>query len=196
MAFIEKTAFQARITNNVHEDLANIAGLYQEDGANADCSAGLLVVRGAQTPCEGFTGIYNENTFYMTASAAGEESVIYACDTHEAQLLQGKAGAYFIGTETLGLGTPAGREGNFCRIDFDGQSVYRFGEGNISGTILDSTQFFSIYNGLLKVEASQPQSGKFFQLRGQGYFTEGTTASFKYIDVVACNGAEANHESR
>lgn len=184
MAYIDKTAFQARITNNVHDDLANVAGLYQASSVNADCSAGLLCVRGAQTPCEGFSGIYNENTFYMTASAAGAEEVIYACDTHEAQLLSGKAGSYFIGTETLGLGVPAGREGNFCRINFDAQSVYRFGEGNISGTVLESTQYFTIENGLLKVAAAAPESGKYFELRGTGTFTEGTVASFTYYDVV------------
>lgn len=185
MAFIDKTAFQARITNNVHEDLANIAGLYQEDGANADCSAGLLVVRGEQTPCEGFTGILNENTFYMTASAAGAEAVIYACDTHEAQMLQGKAGAYFIGTETLGLGVIAGREGNFCRIDFDNQSVYRFGEGNLTAE-LGENKYLTIANGLLTPAASAPESGKYFEVRGSGQFTEGTTASFGYVDALAC----------
>lgn len=185
MAYIEKTAFQARITNNVHEDLANIAGLYQASNANADCSAGLLCVRGAQTPCEGFANVLNENTFYMTASVEGAESVIYACDTHEAQLLSGKAGAYFIGTETLGLGVPAGREGNFCRIDFDGQSVYRFGEGNLTAA-LGNNGYLVIANGLLTPAAAAPASGKYFEVRGSGQFTEGTTASFGYVDACAC----------
>ena len=42
MAFIEKTAFEARITNNDRENLSHIAGLYKASNAAADCSAGLL----------------------------------------------------------------------------------------------------------------------------------------------------------
>lgn len=195
MAFVEKTAFEARLTNNENDVLANVAGLYKEDGVAADCSAGLLCARGFRVPAEGFSGIYNENTREMVASAAGEEAVIYACDTHEAQLLTAPNGnAYFIGTETLGLGVPAGRIGNFCRINFDGQSIYRFGEGNISGTVLTSTKYFSIYNGLLKVEASKPD-GKYFTLEATGNFTTGNIAGFKYYDVIGyeASAVDASH---
>ena len=44
MAYIEKTAFEPRITNNEFNELCNITGRYQVSDADADCSAGLLVV--------------------------------------------------------------------------------------------------------------------------------------------------------
>ena len=184
MAFVEKTAFEARLTNNENDVLANVAGLFKDSDVAADCSAGIICARGDKVAVEGFSGIYNENTRVMTASAAGEEEVLYACDTHEAQMLTSASGnSYYIGTETLGLGVPAGRIGNFCRINFDGQSIYRFGEGNISGDVIATTKYFSVYNGLLKVEASQPE-GKYFTLEATGKFTTGNIAGFTYYDVI------------
>ena len=195
MAFIENTAFEARITNNSRENLSHIAGLYQTAGANADCSAGLLCVRNGQVPNEGFdnpsgTRVYNENTWYMNAAAAtaNVDDVIYACDTYDVQLLSGKREGlnYFVGTETLGLGAPAGRYCNFTRIDFDNQSVYRFGVGNLS-TAAGNNTFFTIANGLLVPAAAAPTDigAVYFELRGTGNFVEGTQASFGYVDVVA-----------
>ena len=190
MAFIEKTAFEARITNNDRENLSHIAGMYQAAEANADCSAGLLCVRKGQIPCEGFTGVYNENTWYMKAATTADnaESVIYACDTYDVQLLPGKGGKlYAVGAETLGLGVPAGRYGNFTRIDFDGQSVYRFGEGNVTLNT-ESDKYFTIDSGVLTSTATKPVSdgALYFELRGTGKFTEGAGQSFGYYDLVAC----------
>lgn len=190
MAFIASTAFEARITNNDRDNLANVAGIYQASGDNADCSAGLLVVRGSQVPVEGFSGLYNENTWYMEAAtdAATMDDVIYACNTYDNQLITAPNGnAYFIGTATLGLGVPAGRYGNFTRINFDGQSVYRFGEGNLSAALSTNT-FFTIDDGLLVPAASAPATAGsiYFELRGTGKFVEGTSDSFGYVDVVAC----------
>lgn len=189
MSYIANTAFEARLTNGRFDDLINIAGRYQADGADADCSAGLLCVRGDQLPCEGFTGVLNENSWYMNAAAASvtANDVIYACNTYDWQLLSTARGNnYAIGVETLGLGAPAGRNCTFTRIDFDGQSVYRFGEGNMSGAVGENT-FFTIADGLLTPAASAPSdSGSiYFELRGTGAFTEGTSASFTYYDVVA-----------
>lgn len=188
MAYIAKTAFEARITNGRFEDLANIAGRYQEDSADAICSAGMLCVRNGQTDCEGFANVKNENTWYMNAAAStvGAGDVIYACNTHDVNLLIDPifGGQYAVGTNTLGLPAPAGRECTFTRIDFDGESVYRFGEGNISGTVGSNT-FFTIDDGLLVPAASAPQSGLYFSLRGTGKFIEGTTASFGYLDLCA-----------
>lgn len=184
MAFIANTAFEARLTNNENDVLANVAGLYQASSANADCSAGLICARGDKVACEGFTGVYNENTRIMTASAAGAEEVLYACDTHEAQLITGVNGnSYFIGTETLGLGVPAGRIGNFCRINFDGQSIYRFGIGNVDGT-LGTNGYAEIEDGMLKPAAAAPESGKYFTIEGTGKFTTGNMAGFDYVDVI------------
>ena len=190
MAFIEKTAFEARITNNDRENLSHIAGVYQAGEANADCSAGLLCVRNGQIPCEGFTGVYNENTWYMKAATTADNaaSVIYACDTYDVQLLPGKGGnLYAVGAETLGLGVPAGRYGNFTRIDFDGQSVYRFGEGNVTHST-ESDKYFTIEGGVLTSTNAKPVSdgALYFELRGTGKFTEGAGQSFGYYDLVAC----------
>lgn len=189
MAYIENTAFEARITNNEFNDLCNVTGMYQASSANADCSAGLLVKRTTQLPCEGFADVLNENAWYMNAAESTDtvDTVIYACNTYDTQLLAGRENHYFVGYQTLGLGVPAGRYGTFTRIDFDGQSVYRFGEGNVDGTIGDKT-FFTIDDGLLAPAASAPTDtgAVYFELRGTGNFVEGTSASFGYVDVVAC----------
>lgn len=189
MAFIENTAFEARIVNDRFDDMANIAGLYQASEAAADCSAGLLCVRGEQTPCEGFANIVNENSWYMSAAGADAniDVPVYACDPHDWPLLGNGRNLWAVGTETLGLGIPAGRYGAFRRIHFDNVSVYRFGVGNLSAA-LGTNEYFTIANGLLVPAAAAPTAAGsiYFQLRGQGNFTEGTTASFGYIDVVAC----------
>ncbi|MBR2897619.1 MAG: hypothetical protein IKC04_07040 [Oscillospiraceae bacterium] len=198
MAYIANTAFEARITNNSRDNLSHIAGLYQagSPAAAADCSAGLLCVRNGRVPNEGFdnpsgTRVYNENTWFMNAAASTvtADDVIFACDTYDTQLLSGKrAGlAYFVGTETLGLGAPAGRYCNFTRINFDNESVYRFGVGNLSAALSTNT-FFTIANGLLVPAAAAPTDAGsiYFELRGTGNFVEGTQQSFGYVDVVAC----------
>ena len=71
--------------------------------------------------------------------------------------------------------------------DFDGQSVYRFGEGNMASAVSTNT-FFTIANGLLVPAASAPATAGtiYFELRGTGVFVEGASASFTYYDVVAC----------
>lgn len=195
MAYIANTAFEARITNNDRDNLSHIAGLYQESSTAADCSAGLLCVRASLAPNEGFdnpsgTRVYNENTWIMNAAAstATVDDIIYACDTYDNQLVSAPNGnEYFVGTETLGLGVPAGRYGNFTRINFDNQSVYRFGAGNIDGSISTNT-FFTIDDGLLKPAASAPATAGaiYFKLMGTGTFVKGTHAAITYYDVQAC----------
>lgn len=198
MAYIANTAFEARITNNEFNELCNIAGLYQAQGANADCSAGLLCVRNGQVNAEGFTGIKNENTWYMNAAgaAANVDEVVYACNTYDAQMASVDGNNYFIGSRTLGLGAPAGRYCTFTVINFDGQSVYRFGIGNLSAA-LGSNTFFTIANGLLVPANAKPATAGaiYFELRGTGNFTEGTTQSFGYVDVVARKVTVAAAES-
>ena len=185
MAFVANTAFEARITNNEFDNLANITGKYYVSTTETDCSAGLLCVRGDNLDCEGFTGIKNENAFKMTAAAATVKATdgVFACNTYDTKKVNG----YYIGTETLGLGVPAGEYGTFTRINFDGESVYRFGVGNIDGEVGAKT-VFSIKDGKLKPESAAPTTANtpYFTLRGTGNFTEGTSASFAYYDVVAC----------
>jgi len=191
MAYISNTAFEARITNNSRDNLSHVAGLHQVDGENADCSAGLLCVRGNLVPNEGYTGVYNENTWYFNPAASNDSDgnlPIYACDTYDTQLLSGKREglAYFVGTETLGLGAPAGRFCNFTRINFDNESVYRFGIGNLSAA-LGNNSVFTIDQGLLVPGTDAPTDVGtcYFELMGTGNFVEGTQQSFGYVDVVA-----------
>lgn len=197
MSYIENTAFEPRITNASRENLAHIAGLYMVNGAPADCSAGLLCVRAERTPNEGYEDpngvpVLNENSWYMNAAGADAtvDDVIFACDTYENQLLTARnENMYFVGTETLGLGAPAGRYCNFTRIDFDNQSVYRFGIGNCStipGTPV-LPKFFTIADGkLVPADAAPTKAGAiYFELRGMGNFVEGNSLSFGYVDVVA-----------
>lgn len=190
MAYIEKTAFEPRITNNEYNELCNITGRYQVSDADADCSAGLLVVRGEQLPCAGFKGVKNENAFYMNAAgaAANADTGVYACNTYEWPMLGGRNGNnYAVGTATLGLGVPAGRDGTFTEIVFDGKHAYRFGEGNVNGAIGENT-IFTIANGLLVPAAAAPTAtgAIYFKLKGTGNFTEGAGQSFVYYDVWAC----------
>lgn len=189
MSFTANTAFEARITNNSRDNLSHIAGKYYVSTTPTDCDAGQLCVRDSLLPCEGFSGVYNENTWKMVAAANTNtaDDVIFACDTYDNQLLSAPNGnAYFIGTETLGLGVPAGRYGNFTRINFDGESVYRFGAGNV--TLNTSTDtFFTIASGKLTSAAAAPDDDGsiYFELRGTGKFIEGVSESFTYYDVVA-----------
>lgn len=190
MAYIEKTAFEPRITNNEFNELCNITGRYQVSDADADCSAGLLVVRGEQLPCAGFKGVKNENAFYMNAAgaAANADTGVYACNTYDWPILGGRNGNnYAVGTATLGLGVPAGRDGTFTEIVFDGKHAYRFGEGNVNGAIGQNT-IFTIANGLLVPAAAAPTAtgAIYFKLKGTGNFTEGAGQSFVYYDVWAC----------
>ena len=161
MAYIEKTAFEPRITNNEFNELCNITGRYQVSDADADCSAG---------------------------AAANADTGVYACNTYEWPMLGGRNGNnYAVGTDTLGLGVPAGRDGTFTEIVFDGKHAYRFGEGNVNGAIGANT-IFTIANGLLVPAAAAPTTtgAIYFKLKGTGNFTEGAGQSFVYYDVWAC----------
>lgn len=190
MSFTANTAFEARITNNENDRLANIAGKYFVSTTPTDCDAGQLCVRDSLLDCEGFTGVKNENTWKMVdaASTATMDDVIYACNTYDNQLIPSPDGNnYFIGVRTLGLGAPADRYCTFTRINFDGQSVYRFGEGNV--TLNTSTDtYFTIASGKLTSAAAAPATAGaiYFELRGKGKFIEGNGEAFGYYDVVAC----------
>lgn len=192
MAFIANTAFEARMTNNRNDKTANVAGKFgsfaEDVFTAADCSAGFLCVANGALPCEGFTGVYNENAYYMIAAPASVNgnTVVYACDTHDNQLIGNGDNNYFIGSETLGLGVPANRYGNFNRIVFDNVSQYRFGIGNVNGT-LGSNGFLTIANGLLVPAAAAPTAAGaiYFEVLRQGNFVEGVYDSFGYVDVKA-----------
>ena len=179
MSKIANTAFEPRITNGRFDDEINIAGVYQSGSPLADdvASAG------------SGTRVYNENAWIMVAAASTDNAneVIYACNTYDVQFLETDDGKKFaVGSETLGLPSLKGRPCTFTRIDFDGQSVYRFGIGNLSAA-LSTNHYFTIANGLLVPAASAPATAGaiYFELRGTGNFVEGNQASFGYVDVVA-----------
>ena len=190
MSFTAKTAFEARITNNENDRLANIAGKYFVSTTPTDCDAGQLCVRDSLLPCEGFSGVYNENTWKMVKATNSTKAdvPIYACDPHDWPLIGNGRNLWAVGTETLGLGIPAGRYGSFRRVHFDNVSVYRFGVGNLASTLSTNTYFTISADGLLTPGASAPVTSgtPYFKLQAKGKFTEGTTAAFDYIDVVAC----------
>jgi hypothetical protein len=195
MAKIANTAFEPRITNGRFDDEINIAGVYQSGSPLADdvASAGLLCKRSSQLPNEGYdnpsgTRVYNENAWIMVAAASTDNAneVIYACNTYDVGFIESDGNMYPVSPRTLGLPSLKGRPCAFTRIDFDGQSVYRFGVGNLS-TALGENRYFTIANGLLVPAASAPATAGaiYFELRGTGNFVEGNAASFGYVDVVA-----------
>lgn len=194
MAYIANTAFEPRITNGRFDDEINIAGVYQYSAANAACSAGFLCKRNGRLGNAGYdnpagTRVYNENAWIMVDAASTDtaDEVIYACNTYDVQYVAAPDGnLYAVGAHTLGLPSISGRPCTFTRIDFDGQSVYRFGVGNLASA-LSTNQYFTIANGLLSPTASAPttQGAIYFELRGTGNFVEGNSASFGYVDVVA-----------
>lgn len=187
MAYIANTMFETKVTNAVFDETLNVAGKYQASSADADCSAGLLCVRASLLPNEGYSGIYNTNAYIFNAAAATDITGIYACNPFQVQEGSSQRGnVYKIGSETLGLGIPAGEVDTFTEIEFDNKSIYRFGIGNLSAAISTNT-FFTIANGLLVPAAAAPKAGKpYFKLVGSGVATEGAYASMTYYDVMAC----------
>lgn len=191
MAFIANTAFEQRITNHEFESTHNITGKYQASGADADCSAGLLCVRGALVENDGYTGVNNTNTWTMTAAGAADtaQKGVYACNPGNVNtIVDTVTGArYKIGSNTLGLGIPAGDLDTFTRVIFNNDNVYRFGIGNVTGTVGDK-KFFTIADGKLVPAASAPVATglPYFELRGTGKFTQGVYQGFDYYDVCAC----------
>lgn len=189
MSFTANTAFEARIVNDRFDDLANIAGKFYVSTTPTDCSAGILCTRDSLLDCEGFSGVKNENAWKMVL-AQDDTAItepIYACDPHDWPLIGNGRNLWAVGTETLGLGIPAGRYGSFRRIHFDGESVYRFGVGNLASSLSTNTYLTISDNGTLTPAASAPNAGlPYFKVVGTGNFTEGTSASFGYVDALAC----------
>lgn len=190
MAFTANTAFEARIVNDRFDDLANIAGKFYVSTTPTDCDAGQLCIRDSLLDCEGFANVKNENTWKMvTATNSTTASTpIYACDPHDWPLIGNGRNLWAVGTETLGLGIPADRYGSFRRVHFDNESVYRFGVGNLSAALSTNTFLTISSAGKLTPTAAAPVTAgtPYFKVMGTGNFTEGTSASFGYVDAMAC----------
>ena len=190
MAYIEKTAFEARITNKQNNDLDNIAGLFVNGNGDAEvCSAGFLCKRSELTESVGYpAGVENENTDKMVAAVAGDKAdeEIYACNTYDVRLISDGTNAWAVGRNVLGIPAPAGREVTFTKIDFQGDRKYRFGIGNVNGTV-GSNCFATIADGLFVPAAAAPTTAGavYFKILREGNFTEGNRASFGYVDVEA-----------
>lgn len=192
MAYIANTAFQPLVTNHEFDSTLNITGVFDSDGegTGAVCSAGFLCTKRAQTPNEGYTGVNNTNTWYMVAALDTVTAVtpIFACNTFNVnQLTDPATGAtYKVGTNVLGLAVPEGVRATFTKIVFDGNNIYRFGVGNLSGT-LGANGFCTIDDGLLVPAAAAPAAGlPYFTVLGTGTFTQGAYAGFGYVDLLAC----------
>ena len=192
MASIAKTMFSARVTNAVHDDIANITGLFNNASAAEEaCAAGFLCTRSALLDSEAYSGVKNENAWIMVGatSDANVGTGVYACNSYNVnQIADAVHGnVYKIGQSTLGLEVPAGERGTFTKIDFaSGDKIYRFGEGNIDGEIGDKT-YFTIDDGLLVPASAAPATAGaiYFELIQTGTAIEGTYAAFDYVDVMA-----------
>lgn len=186
MAYIKDTAFEVKVSNHEFDSIANVTGVFYNASSSVEtCAAGFLCNRGNRLLNEGYgSSVYNTNSWEMTAAADGT-GVLYACNPFDVNMIEDPVtGAqYKVGSNTLGIPEPAGYPCTFTEIKFNGVNVYRFGVGNVSGTIGSNT-YFSVSDGLL-VPGSSAASTPYFELRGTGNFTQGAYNGFGYIDVVA-----------
>ena len=151
MAFIDNTMFEIKVSNTARNDTQNVAGKFATSyssadplAAVADCSAGILCTKRGLIKNEGYTGIYNGNTWVFTpgddmSATMTQGTGVYACNTHDvAKVINGDL-IYNIPANTLGLGCPAGEYCNFTEIIVGEQ--YEFGAGNFSTLPPDNTDF-------------------------------------------------------
>lgn len=187
MAYIEKTAFELRVSNHGFDSTKNITGLFQNGSSAAEaCSAGFLVAPEKLLANEGYEGVNNENAWVMKASANGAGDV-YACNTFNVNIVKDPVtGAeYKVGTNTLGLPIPAGERGTYTRIDHG--DIIRVGIGNFTSAPGTSDVAASIADGQLASAASAPTAAGtlYFKILGKGTFTQGAYAGFGYYDLQA-----------
>lgn len=182
MSFLSSSAFEPKVTNNRFDDTCNIAGKYQVSAVDTDCSAGLLCTRTELMEHSAFVDVTNLNTWIMGSASAATKVTepIYACNTHDSQMLEG----FHVGNKTLGLGAPAGEIVTFTKIDFTGDKIYRFGVGNFSNAV-GTNKFATIANGQLSAAASAPSAAgtPYFKILATGTFREGASDAFGFVDV-------------
>jgi hypothetical protein len=190
MAAIANTAAELRVSNHVWKKNKNVTGLFQDAGGAPDiCPAGFLVKPVSLMPCEGYTGINNEDAWIMqaadTADATGE---VYFCNTFDVQeLVDGQGNVYKVGAGTLGLPIPAGQRGTYTRIDgIEEHDQIRFGIGNFAATPTVG-QYATIAGGMLTPSATAPTATGtlYFEIMSTGNFTAGAYQSFGYVQVRA-----------
>lgn len=191
MAYIAYTAFETKISNAVFDETLNIAGKLQVSSADAICSAGFLCTRDSRAANAGYTNVNNVNSWNMIEAESSDtyQIPIYACNTFNVNEVTDPTNGAIrkVGANTLGLPLPAGVLGTFTRIEFEkGDRVYRFGVGNLSAALSTNT-YFTIANGLLAPASSAPATAgtPYFTLVATGTFTQGASAAFAYVDVMA-----------
>lgn len=202
MAYIAKTAFWPRVSNRVFDETVNITGKFvNSSGDKETCSAGFLCKKKELMPCEGYENLgpsgsqvtlKNGNSWLMEAvgTVTSEGTGIYACNTYEVNMVEDPVtgNLYKVGANTLGLPAPKDFPCTFTKIVFDGDKIYRFGEGNLSAAI-GSNGFVTIKDGLLAPAAAAPTAAGtpyFVVLPTNGDFTEGAEAGFGFYDLLAC----------
>ena len=178
--FVPNTAFELRVSNHIWDKQKNITGLYQNSATPELCPAGFLVQETTQIPNEGYTGLNNENAWFMK-TAADATQTIYACNTFNVNEIQDPVtgNIYKVGSNTLGLPIPAGQRGTYTRID-EGDMM-RFGVGNFTAAP-EANKYAVIANGMLTAQAEAPtaQGTLYFEVLSTGSFTQGAYASFAY----------------
>lgn len=199
MAFIEKTAFEVKVSNHVYDSLANITGKFQDSGEDAEICPGFLCVRDALIPNEGYENVgptgatvtlNNTNTWNMKAAGANDtaQKGIYACNPHDVNMVtDGQGNMWKVGANTLSIKVPKGYLTTWTRIRFDNDHVYRIGVGNLSAEIGEN-KYLTIADGKFVPAAAAPTgAGKpYFEVVGTGTFTEGAYSAFDYVDARAC----------
>lgn len=193
MAYIANTMFAARVTNNVHDDTANITGKFLNGSAVAEiCSAGFLCTRSTRLDNSAYSGVKNQNAYNMieAESTAVVTTGVYACNPSGVNEITDPVtgNVYKVGNTTLGLAQPAGVPGCFTKIDFmSNDRIYRFGIGNLSAAI-EANTFFTIANGLLVPAVAAPATTAagaiYFELVGTGTAIKGAYAGMTYYDVM------------
>lgn len=188
MAAITNSAFELRVSNHLFDTTKNITGKFQNSTpADELCAAGFLVVPGDKLANEGYSGIYNENAYLMSAAGDATAEALYACNTFNVQELTDAFGnAYKVGSNTLGLAVPAGQRGTYTRLD-EGD-ICRFGIGNFTTAISTNgygTLGTSTNAGKIVPAASAPTATGtwYFTIEGSGKFTQGAYAGFDFVDV-------------
>lgn len=178
---IPNTAFELRVSNHMFDTTKNITGKYQASGQDAEASAGLFVKQATRLPNEGYTGVLNENAWYMNAAADGTGDV-YACNTFDVQMLAGPDGNYYkVGRNTLGLPIPSGMRGTYTRIDLG--DIFRVGVGNFAAAPSEGATVATIgTGGLLTAGSAAPEDAGtlYFEILETGNFTVGAYNGFAY----------------
>ena len=191
MAYINKTAFEIKVSNSIYDGVQNVAGKF---GSFSDstftpdvCSAGFLVEQNSLIPSEGYEGltpaILNGNTWYFTAAADGivdghtaDHTGIFAANTYNVHQVVSANGEmkYNLGISTLGLAIPADETGDFTELRVGEQ--YKFGLGNFASEPTVG-QFVTVSNGLWSASSSAaPTTGAIYgQVLRAEPFNEGAS---------------------